>query len=64
MQPTWHRRWALPQSLQVLKLRLLNAACPRAKDLDQVPVPPEAMFDEQRMAGGGIVAFQPGGASA
>jgi hypothetical protein len=29
--------------------------------LDQVPVP-ENMFDEQRMAGGGIVAFQPGGA--
>jgi hypothetical protein len=30
--------------------------------LDQVPVP-EAMFDEQRMAGGGIVAFQRGGQS-
>ena len=28
--------------------------------LDQVPVPPQ-MFDERRMAGGGIVAFQPGG---
>jgi hypothetical protein len=33
---------------------------PRGQGLDQVPVPPE-MFDEQRMAGGGIVAFQPGG---
>ena len=34
---------------------------PRGQGLDQVPIP-EAMFDEQRMAGGGIVAFQPGGA--
>jgi hypothetical protein len=33
---------------------------PQGQGLDQVPVPPE-MFDEQRMAGGGIVAFQPGG---
>jgi hypothetical protein len=30
---------------------------PQGQGLDQVPVPPE-MFDEQRMAGGGIVAFQ------
>lgn len=35
---------------------------PRGQGLDQVPVPPE-MFDEQRMAGGGIVAFQAGGRS-
>jgi hypothetical protein len=33
---------------------------PQGQGLDQVPVPPE-MFDEQRMAGGGIVAFQNGG---
>jgi hypothetical protein len=33
---------------------------PQGQGLDQVPVPPE-MFDEQRMAGGGIVAFQDGG---
>jgi hypothetical protein len=30
---------------------------PQGQGLDQVPIP-EAMFDEQRMAGGGIVAFQ------
>jgi hypothetical protein len=35
---------------------------PRGQGLDQVPVP-EAMFDERRMAGGGIVAFQAGGRS-
>jgi hypothetical protein len=33
---------------------------PQGQGLDQVPIP-EAMFDEQRMAGGGIVAFQAGG---
>ena len=33
---------------------------PQGQGLDQVPVP-ENMFDERRMAGGGIVAFQAGG---
>ena len=35
---------------------------PQGQGLDQVPVP-ENMFDERRMAGGGIVAFQAGGQS-
>ena len=35
---------------------------PQGQGLNQVPVP-ENMFDERRMAGGGIVAFQAGGAA-